>query len=225
MYTASNSILVTKLERQFLVYQRNHYLLITEALLLHYQTQTDFFRLGGTLMKLRRVSEFFLLIAMFVLPLSACLPKEPMQEVNWELQGAWISEDGKVIGSNELSIRGSVPVEYDGANSKQAELNFTWPEALNYMNYGTEMYSVRSNSKGNATDTCPFYVFGYASYYEPALKKPIPLNFVIFPEEQFAVFVVSEYDRYFVASTDPNADLKALLELCKEQVMSEDSEV
>jgi len=73
-----------------------------------------------------------------------------------------------------------------------------------------------------------FYVFGYASYYEPNLKKPIPLNFVIFPEKQFAVFVISEYDRYFVASTDPNADLNVLLDLCKEQVMSshglEDSE-
>lgn len=175
-------------------------------------------------MKFYRIFACVLLIAMLTVSLSACTPKESMQEVNWDMQGAWISEDGKVISSNELSIRGSVPTQYDGANSKKAELNFIWPEALNHMNYGTEIFSVYSNSKENATDTCPFYVFGHDSYYEPDLSKPVPLAFVIFPEEQFAVFVVSEYDRYFVASTNPNADLQALLELCKEQVLSEYNE-
>ena len=174
-------------------------------------------------MKLYRIFACTLLSAVLVLSLSACTPKEPVQEINWELQGAWISEEGKVIGNNELSIRGSVPVEYDRENSKKAELNFIWPDALDHMNYGAETYSVYSNSKENATETCPFYVFGYASYYEPALNKPVPLSFVLFPEEEFAVFAVSEYDRYFVAAVDPNADLMALLELCKEQVMLEES--
>ena len=53
-------------------------------------------------MKFYRIFACVLLIAMLTVSLSACTPKESMQEVNWDMQGAWISEDGKVSSRNQL---------------------------------------------------------------------------------------------------------------------------
>lgn len=164
-------------------------------------------------MRFHRVVMSCLLVVTLIFSTSACTPKESMQQINWNnMRGAWMSEDGEMLGKIALTICGSLPVEYDGTNSKKAELNFIWPEEFKHMNYGAETLSVFSNSKENATESFPFYVFGYTSYYEPTVDKPVPLTFVIFPDDGFAVFIKADNSQYFVASTDHNANLDGLLE-------------
>lgn len=164
----------------------------------------------------------FLFLYMITLPLSGCAAKKSVQEINWDdMHGSWISADGEVIGNHELSIRGSVPVEFINFEFKECELNIILPTDFDLPNLGSKTYYVSSNSKSNATDACPFYVYGSLFNYVPELKEHDAIDFVLFPDDGAVVFEDYENDRYFVASTDPNADLKALLDLCKEHVLLE----
>ena len=160
----------------------------------------------------------FLALIMLVIPLSGCASKEPVLEISWDnMHGAWVSANGEASNEYVLSIHGSIPAEFDNFETKECELNMIWPDNFEFPNDGLKTYYVSANPNENTADASPSFVYGTIFNYIPELKTHTPIDFVLLPDDGAAVFEDSENDRYFVASTNPNADLNALLDLCKEQ--------
>lgn len=132
--------------------------------------------------------------------------QDNLQKVDWDLQGALITENGEVKKYVSFSIYGTLPQEYEVGEAVQSDLEIIWPDDFKIANEGQQTYF------GYADDWNGSPLFCYAGYCINAQQQSsCKQQIYICPQEQFVIFEWgNNQDDYLIASTDPNADLAAL---------------
>lgn len=152
----------------------------------------------------------FLLSLVLFSPLTGCSAK--MQDIDWELYGAWISENGQVGEPVSFSISGKIPAE-DAPEREPLETEFsiTWPEDFPYMDNENSLFSANScaDTENSAIRRIMCYGFSYVSTSNQSVSEA----FALCPEKEWVIFSWGNQEGvYLVASTDPNTDPAEILE-------------
>lgn len=161
-------------------------------------------------MKPLRILLSLLLSLVLFVPLTGCSAK--LQEINWELHGVWISENGQVGEPVHFSISGKIPAEdVPEGEPLETEFSFTWPENFPYMTKETNScvaypYTASKNSPLRRI-MCSCFA------YVPSSDLTIVETFALCPDKEWVIINWNDQeDVYLVASTDPNTDPTEILE-------------
>lgn len=158
-------------------------------------------------MKGKQICACLLIVVLLLAGLSGCVKKQKMEQYDWQLYGAWISESGTAGDKISFSYSASLPTEPmtepEVIISKET-LHF--PSDFPYSAGSDQQIQVIPLTSENG-ELC-VHVIGFADRKSDSL--PMITNYVVYPEQELMVFLWDE--GYFVASTDPDADLAKLFE-------------
>ena len=171
--------------------------------------------------KLRCVCSIVLCSILTVILSSGCSPVQDAGQVqeqekecviDWKLYGTWVSEGGETGEHMELSISTKAE-KTEEPTAQAAELSIQWADSFRYtvtdnLKCGVHYYAQEREENG--------YFFFSGSAYDTVNGTPVPMLIAIFPEKECAVyFWETEPEDYFVASTDPDADMMEILKQYK----------
>lgn len=153
----------------------------------------------------------YLLLAITLLfSLSACKQQTKTESFDWELYGAWLTEEGSLSGSFSLSLSGELPSAPETDIGYETKMEIQWPENFSIANMGQRTYFIYAD----IVTSQPHNFWCAGTYYDAAANMPRALQFVIFPEYNAVVFnTLQSHGAYLVAAADPNADLAQILQL------------
>ena len=138
------------------------------------------------------------------------------KQTEWQLQGAWVQEDGNVSEKIPISFSGKMPAKPCLDHSVHStEVHIVFPADFQYREEPCEEVSVICVAGDDTVEH--FYCNGFSSKSDStsAVRKV----FFVFPAQEVIIFVWPESEgSYFVASTDPDADPAGILELYGEYV-------
>ena len=107
----------------------------------------------------------------------------------FDLYGAWISENGEILGEMPFYVTGKLPEVYEDGDTVEMELNFIWPETFGYRNEGTMTYTGTVNIFENHHGHPNFH--GTGTLYDLDTNEPISFAYNIFPLDMTVIIYVN----------------------------------
>lgn len=158
-------------------------------------------------MKTRKIITFTALFLSVIVLIVGCTGKK--ESLDWQLHGAWISEDGVIGEQVQMSLSGSIPSNCETREQTTIQLDICWPESLSMRNVSMETLSGYANTATGENAPRNFWCSTYI--YIPDVNDVYALSFVLYPDEGFVVFQWPfDIKGYLIASTDQNADFSQL---------------
>ena len=161
-------------------------------------------------MKKYRIIQFFLLSLALLIPFTGCAEKK--QEIDWELYGTWIAEDGTIGEPVSFSIEGQFDtINVEPGNHQIVDLHIRWPEGFRFGNEEADPFSMYAFCEKNDTNFIWMKYCGFA--FDPIQNIMTAENITLSPERGYVVVCWSQYDgNLVVGSTDPETDPKDILD-------------
>ena len=152
-------------------------------------------------MRVSKIALCCILIAVMVLMLCGCSAKK----IGWKMQGAWVTADGEVMESMELSISGKIHMDESGVDT--LDLNIHLPDNFRYS--FDDIPTLTSHSRKYFS--LPYCVV--QSYtYDKVANDLVFSCFALCPEKEYAIFDWNDSNDYFlIASKEPLNDPQTIL--------------
>lgn len=135
---------------------------------------------------------------------------------DWGLYGKWVSIDGELGSSIQLSISGETPVMPEESLSVEVNMDIIWPENHTYLNLGSQPFvGYSGNDDGHTYYWFPTY------FFNKNINRGEFSSITIYPAEEFVVFMIgNDRENFLIASTDPNADYVQLCQIFKTTLLA-----
>ncbi len=152
-------------------------------------------------MRVSKIALCCILIAVMVFMLCGCSAKK----IDWKLQGAWVTGDGEVMESMELSISGKITMDESGVDT--LDLDIRLPDSFRYS--FNDIPTLTSHSRKYFS--LPYCVV--QSYtYDKVANDPVFSCFAISLEKEYAIFNWEDgSDLYLIAAKEPISDPQTIL--------------
>ena len=155
-------------------------------------------------MKFFRTVLCFFLIAVISFTLSACSHRE--EKIDWQLYGAWISQEGEVGEPVEFTISGDLKLEKTETDSMQ--LDITFPHSFPYSYNGRTEFT----SESRKYFSLPYCVSTRYAFNQIS-GEPVFSYLALCPEKEYVIFCWEDHgDSFVIASTDPETDYQEILD-------------
>ena len=116
---------------------------------------------------------------------AGCNTKET--QIDWSLQGTWVTEDGILRDTIEFSITGNVPTDAAPDGSLQySELCINWPETFTYANPEEQTFAGNAYISENAEAPVVFVMNGTA--HNCVTTLPVGMTLFLCPEKEYIIF-------------------------------------
>ena len=152
-------------------------------------------------MKISKIALCCILITTIVFMLCGCSAKK----IDWKLQGAWVTGDGEVMESMELSISGKIHMDESGVDT--LDLDIRLPDSFRY-SFNDISKRTSDYRKYISLPYCVAYSFAYNKVDNDSLAAV----FAICPEKEYAIFDLNDSNDYFlIAAKEPLNDPQTIL--------------
>ena len=152
-------------------------------------------------MKISKIVLCCILIAVMVLMLCGCSAKK----IDWKMQGAWVTADGEVMESMELSISGKMHMDESGVDT--LDLTISLPDSFRY-SFESNTALTLDYRKHLPLPYCVAHNFTY----DKVANDSVFSCFAICPEKEYAIFNWEEgSDLYLIAAKEPISDPQTIL--------------
>ena len=135
----------------------------------------------------------------------------------FDMHGAWISENGGILGEMPFYVAGKLPDVYEDGDTVEMELNFIWPESSGYRNEGAMTYTATVNIFAEHHGYPNFH--GTGTLYDSDTNEPVSFVYNIFPEDLTVIIYVN--GQYLINYSRGTTQIEARLNYFKEFIFTD----